>query len=206
MGALIIPGMSEAADGLSARMQHLEAILQDAEVNLEPPALAALHELASGLLELHREALARLLQHMTAAGPAGQSILDACCSEELISPVLSLHDLHPRSLEQRVSEALDKARPYLASHGGHVELLNVSEDGTVHLRLEGSCHGCPSSRVTLRSSIEQEILRAAPEITEILVEGLAEEPPAAKRGFVPVESLAINGAAVGASRGLKIET
>ncbi len=49
------------------------------------------------------------------------------------------------------SAALDSVRPYLGSHGGDVELLGVDEDaGAVHLRLLGSCDGCPSSAVTLQ--------------------------------------------------------
>ena len=59
--------------------------------------------------------------------------------------------------------ALDEVRPYLASHGGDVELLGV-EDGVVRLRLEGSCNGCPSSAMTLKLAIEEAIARAAPDV------------------------------------------
>ena len=72
--------------------------------------------------------------------------------------LLLLHGLHPLDLEARVRQALDKVRPYLRSHGGNVELLGVDE-GVVRLRLEGSCHGCPSSAATMRQTIEEAILR-----------------------------------------------
>ena len=72
-------------------------------------------------------------------------------------------DLHPIDAETRVKGALDEVRPYLESHGGDVELLGVGE-GTVRLRLEGSCSGCPSSAMTLKLAIEDAIHKAAPEV------------------------------------------
>ena len=64
-------------------------------------------------------------------------------------------------VRERVLGALDEVRPYLATHGGGVELLDVS-DGVVRLRLEGSCNGCPSSALTLQSAVDEAIMRAAP--------------------------------------------
>ena len=61
-------------------------------------------------------------------------------------------------------------RPYLGSHGGDVELLEVTDDGVVRLRLLGSCDGCPSSSVTLKLAVEDAIEAAAPEVTGIEVE------------------------------------
>ncbi len=76
--------------------------------------------------------------------------------------------IHPRALDQRVEEALERVRPILAAHGGDVELLAVDADaGAVELRLLGSCDGCPSSAVTLQSAVEQAILDAAPDVTRI---------------------------------------
>ena len=75
-------------------------------------------------------------------------------------------------VRERVVGALDEVRPYLASHGGGVELLDVA-DGVVHLRLEGSCNGCPSSAATLRSAVEEAIARAAPDVDRIETEGVA---------------------------------
>jgi Fe-S cluster biogenesis protein NfuA/nitrite reductase/ring-hydroxylating ferredoxin subunit len=63
-------------------------------------------------------------------------------------------------------------RPYLGSHGGDVKLLGV-KDGVVHLRLEGTCHGCPSSTVTMKLAIEKAIEEAAPEVVRIEVEGVS---------------------------------
>jgi Fe-S cluster biogenesis protein NfuA len=178
---------------LTARMQHLDSLLNDAESAGDPASQARLQEIARGLLDLHGAALQRLLELVAAAGEGGAAIIDAAARDDVISPVLLLHGLHPLDLETRVRAALGKVAPYTASHGGHVELLAISDDGVVNLRMEGSCHGCPSSRVTLETAIEQEIYAAAPEVTSIVVEGLAEPEPVAASGFVPLDSIAING-------------
>jgi Fe-S cluster biogenesis protein NfuA/nitrite reductase/ring-hydroxylating ferredoxin subunit len=89
-------------------------------------------------------------------------------------------------LSGRVAGALDSVRPYLGSHGGDVELLGISEEGVVRLRLLGSCQGCPSSSVTLKLAVEDAIESAAPEVTGIEVE---EAAPAAVPALIPVGAL-----------------
>jgi Fe-S cluster biogenesis protein NfuA len=107
-----------------------------------------------------------------------------------------LHDLHPLSLTERVEGALDEVRPYLATHGGGVELLGV-EDDLVRLRLEGSCSGCPSSRVTLESAVQEAIARVAPDAAGI--EAIDGEPAAPPPGIpLPMACPAPLGAEPGA--------
>jgi Fe-S cluster biogenesis protein NfuA len=82
-----------------------------------------------------------------------------------------VHGLHPESLDSRVEAALVSVRPFLAQHGGDVELLGIDDElGAVKLRLLGSCDGCPSSASTLRGAVEVAIIEAAPEIIRIVVE------------------------------------
>jgi Fe-S cluster biogenesis protein NfuA len=101
---------------------------------------------------------------------------------------LMLHDLHPVDLPTRVEQALEKVRPLLRSHGGDVELVDLS-DGVVKLKLDGSCHGCPSSSITLRNAIEEAIFEFAPDIERLEVAGVVEPPPAS--GFVPLEAIRV---------------
>ena len=82
--------------------------------------------------------------------------------DEVVGNLLVLHDLHPDDVDTRVQRALDQVRPYLGSHAGGVSLSGVDEDGVVHLRLEGSCDGCPSSALTVKNAIEDAILRPRP--------------------------------------------
>jgi Fe-S cluster biogenesis protein NfuA/nitrite reductase/ring-hydroxylating ferredoxin subunit len=96
-----------------------------------------------------------------------------------------VHGVHPHDVRRRVSDALDRVRPYLGSHGGDVELLEVTDTGTARLRFAGSCKSCPSSAVTLELTVEDAVRAAAPEVTAIEV--VAAETPAAT--VIPVDSL-----------------
>src|SRR5262249_61625956 len=69
----------------------------------------------------------------------------------------------------------------IGCHVGDVKLLGVNE-GVVHLRLEGSCHSCPSSTVTMKLAIERAIEEAAPEVVRIEVEGASSSASAGLNG------------------------
>ena len=95
--------------------------------------------------------------------------------DDVIGNLLVLHDLHPDDVDTRVQRALEQVRPYLGSHAGGVSLSGVDEDGVVHLKLEGSCDGCPSSAMTVKSAIEDAILIAAPDVVSVEAEGMVED-------------------------------
>ncbi|GAF64920.1 NifU family protein [Alkalihalobacillus trypoxylicola] len=68
---------------------------------------------------------------------------------------------------EQVKEVLDKLRPFLLRDGGDVELVDVDDEGVVHVRLLGACGSCPSSTITLKAGIERALLEEVPGITEI---------------------------------------
>lgn len=70
-------------------------------------------------------------------------------------------------LKTQVNEALQKIRPYLQSDGGDVQLVQVTEDGIVEVKLLGACKSCPMSQMTLRAGIERALIRNIPEIRRI---------------------------------------
>ncbi len=150
--------MAETLDmrDFQTRLQRLDVLLQEAERTADPAARARMREIVQAVLDLHGTGLQRILSHLGAKAD-GDSILDACVQDEVVSGLLLLHGLHPLDLETRVGQALEEVRPFLSSHGGNVELLSA-RDGIVSLRLAGSCHGCPSSAVTMKQTIEQAIL------------------------------------------------
>ncbi len=94
-------------------------------------------------------------------GPAARRCSSGSPTTTSSASLLLLHDLHPVDVADRVVGALDHVRPYLGSHAGGIELLGVDDDGVAHLRLEGSCDGCPSSAVTLQLAVERAVLEAA---------------------------------------------
>ncbi len=71
------------------------------------------------------------------------------------------------SLKAKVEEALAQVRPALEAHGGNVSLIDVLDDGTVQVELEGACKGCPMSQMTLTMGIERHLKEALPEVTSV---------------------------------------
>ena len=86
--------------------------------------------------------------------PALQRIAAGDLDDPAAQTVLAMYDLVDVEPELLVEEALDEVRPYIESHGGHVELLRV-QGGDVHLRLGGACDGCAGSAATLTRGIEE---------------------------------------------------
>jgi len=103
--------------------------------------------------------------------PAIELIVAGEADHPVANALLSMYDLAPVDEQIQVEEALDEVRPYIESHGGELELLDV-ENGTVHVRLSGSCHGCAGSAITLKRGVE-DVLR---ERYENFKEVVAHEP------------------------------
>lgn len=150
----------------------VERLLDDIDRVTDPVARATATELVSALVELYGAGLERIVDAV-AARDAGGELAAALAADDLVAHLLLLHGLHPIPVRERVLGALEEVRAYLGSHAGDVELVAV-EDRVVRLRLRGSCHGCPSSAVTLKLAIEEAIQKAAPEIEEVVA--VDEEP------------------------------
>ena len=71
-------------------------------------------------------------------------------------------------MKEQVEKALDKIRPMLAADGGSVELIEVTEDGVVRLKLTGSCGCCPMSQMTLKMGIERILKQDVPQVKEVI--------------------------------------
>ena len=69
---------------------------------------------------------------------------------------------------KKIQHAIESIRPYLVADGGDVELIEVSADLVVKVRLIGACQGCPFSVQTLRAGIEQAIRREVPQLKELI--------------------------------------
>lgn len=70
-------------------------------------------------------------------------------------------------MKEKVLKALETIRPYLKADGGDVELIEISSDGIVEVRLTGNCSSCPLSTMTLRAGVERALLREVPEIRRV---------------------------------------
>jgi len=170
-----VPALDDGA--ARERVARVDALLQDLEGAIGAVPVDTAIELAQALLDLYGEGLARIVGHLADRDADGE-LARALASDELVSHLLLLHGLHPVPLDTRVREALAEVRPYLESHGGDVELLEI-DDGVVRLAMRGSCDGCASSTMTLKLAIEEAIQRAAPDVEEIVAEGAVEAAPPA---------------------------
>jgi Fe-S cluster biogenesis protein NfuA len=164
--------MSEV-DRVGERIEQLLGEFDGADAELA-------EDLVHTLLEFYGAGLARIVEL------AGRPLLDRLAEDDHVRGLLVLHDLHPRSTHERVTEALDKVRPYLGSHAGDVEFVGI-DDGVLRLRLQGTCDGCPSSTVTAKYAIERVVREAAPEISDVVVEGVVpEETGPGGRALLPL--------------------
>jgi Fe-S cluster biogenesis protein NfuA len=71
-------------------------------------------------------------------------------------------------MKEKVQEVLELIRPALQADGGDVELVDVSDDGIVSVRLTGACGSCPMSTMTLKMGIERTLMEKLPEVKEVV--------------------------------------
>jgi len=71
-------------------------------------------------------------------------------------------------MKEAVEKALEKVRPMLQADGGDVELVEVTPEGVVKVRLQGACGSCPMSMMTLKMGIERYLKSEVPEVTEVV--------------------------------------
>lgn len=167
------------AQDLRATGDRIEGLLDELRVQIDPSAWSKAEEVLRLVTEMYGAALERVVDLVGA---------EAVVKDELVASLLILHGLHPDDLATRVNQALQSVRPYLATHGGDVEVLGIDEEtGVVRLRLLGSCDGCPSSSVTLKLAVEEAIYEAAPEVNRIEAEGGASEVEKTGVPGIPVQ-------------------
>jgi Fe-S cluster biogenesis protein NfuA len=73
-----------------------------------------------------------------------------------------------KSIKEKVVKALNRVRPYLQNDGGDIDLIEITEDLTVKVKLTGACHGCPFALQTLKAGVEQALMQEVPEIKRVI--------------------------------------
>jgi Fe-S cluster biogenesis protein NfuA/nitrite reductase/ring-hydroxylating ferredoxin subunit len=167
--------MSQAKN-LRAVGDRIDSLLEEFAAVADPRTREKAEELIRLLMEFYGGGLARILEIIDQTDVAAPVLFGRFADDDLVASLLILHGLHPLPVEARIARGLERVRPYLGSHGGDVKLIGVT-DGVVHLRLEGSCDGCPSSTITMKLAVERAIEEAAPEVSRIEVEGTGEPTP-----------------------------
>ena len=77
-------------------------------------------------------------------------------------------ELRDEQMIEKIKTALNKVRPYLQADGGDLELVEVTEDLVVKVKLQGACGSCPYSQMTLKSGVETSLKKEIPEIKEVV--------------------------------------
>ena len=70
-------------------------------------------------------------------------------------------------LTKKVEVALEQLRPFLKADGGNMELVDITEEGVVQVRLLGACKDCSMSAMTMKAGLEETVKKVAPEITRV---------------------------------------
>lgn len=79
-----------------------------------------------------------------------------------------MNSTYLEEITAKINSAIEEVRPYLRTDGGDVELVEITDDIIVKVRLKGACDGCPFSEMTLRAGIEQAIRNKVPELKELV--------------------------------------
>lgn len=143
--------------------QGVEAMEQIEDEQIREQVFALLE----GMDIVHRQGISRLLELIRYSG--GQQALDGIVADPVVHTLLDLYDLPEVSERELVERALDPVYPYIESHGGKLELLDVKA-GQVRVRLSGSCGSCPGSAGTLERVVEEALREGYPGFTALKAE------------------------------------
>ena len=160
---------------------RIGALLDDLNESADPGIAERADELVAAVVTLYGEGLSRIVT-LIGETPGGDRLVRELAADGLVGNLMLLHELHPDDTTTRIQAALDRVRPFLGTHAGGIEFVGIDDEGVAHLRLQGSCDSCPSSSVTVQSSVERAVLEAAPEVVSIEVEGMVEFQPLPERG------------------------
>ena len=124
--------------------ERIERLLTEIQGSAGPTTWQRVEELVHRLVSMYGEGLDRLVGHVQATEANTPALRSRIASDELLSNLLILHGLHPSTTAERVQAAIDRVSPYLRSHKGGVELVEITDEARVRLRMLGTCGGCPS--------------------------------------------------------------
>jgi Fe-S cluster biogenesis protein NfuA len=171
---------------LRESVARIEGLVQTLESTADPASRAAAKELVECLMDLHGAAIQRILEIVSKTGDSGARIINSLATDELVSSLLVLYELHPDDFETRVRRGLDNVNRFVSSRGASLDVLAVT-GGTVHVRIQTGGHSCGSTGREIESAVREALFETAPDATEVLIEGVDEQASAA--GFVPLASL-----------------
>jgi hypothetical protein len=162
---------------------RIEILVREAESLQDPAARSLTVQLVRAVMDFDAMVLGRIVDILSSDG--AQASLERLLNDDLVSSALVLHDAHPEDVPARLARAMDKLHRFFDSRGAGIEVVELDSD-RVRVRYTGKRGTAESRRM-----IEDAICEAAPEVSSILVEGIATEEieTGAEPGFVPLSAL-----------------
>jgi hypothetical protein len=167
-----------------SKLQQRMKKIGDLVDQLNPEEAARSRELLESVMDLHGEALERILLRLRGAGEAGSEVIRGLSADPVVSSVLLLYGLHPEDFETRVRRAIESSGPALRPYGVYVELAGVS-GGTVRIRFRGVDSAFTAR--TVKAAVEDQLYAAAPDAASVVFLGLEKF---SAPDFVPLEMVA----------------
>jgi len=165
-----------------AYTQRINALLQRVSDMPDDNARSTALELLQSMMDLHGAAMSRIVDLLSESAEAGRTSLAKLGSDPLVCGLLVLYGIHPVTTEDRITRAIERLRPQLHKQGAGVELLAFS-DGVARVKIHSEAQGHGSSPDKLKLAVEQALLEAAPEVVEVVTEGLPSS------GFIPLNMI-----------------
>lgn len=153
-------------DSLEQLAERVDKAIAEVQT-LEPDVRAKALSLKSAIEEFHKAGLTHIVRTLK-GDPNGKQLLFDLVDEPTVYALLSMHGLIRADVRTRVARVIEMVRPYMQSHGGDVQLVDV-RDQSVFVRLSGNCNGCSMSSVTLRNTVEEALREHVPEIEAVEV-------------------------------------
>jgi len=160
----------DAGQAFQQEVSRVQGFIAALDALRDPAAREPARELVQVVLALHGGGLARLLE-LIAATESGPALIEQLADDHKVNGLLLLHGLHPRNLDTRVRQAVEKLRPHLGVVGAKIEAVDFTGE-TVNLRVRLGANTTQAAAQTLKLSIEDAIYEAAPDITDIHIDGL----------------------------------
>lgn len=155
---------TESAPSYEQLANRVDAALRAVQDLPEESRSVAL-KLKEAMDELNKAGLTTLVRAVR-SDPDAREVLTEALTDPALYSFLALNGIVRKTLAHRVAEALELVRPYVASHGGDVELVDVQGDVAL-VKMLGACQGCGMSAQTLKTGIEDAIRSRVPEITRV---------------------------------------
>lgn len=167
-----VNGHKEDQIDLNEQSRYIQQLIEEIEVWPDKQARELMHECLQEVLKFYGRSIERMMSVIgKSANGVSTQVYNDLISDNVVSNLLLIHDLHPLDLKTRLYQALDKVKPYMDSHGGSVEIVSL-DNNIAHLKLSGSCKGCPSSSSTLELGIRQAVEELCPDLMGLEVEGI----------------------------------